>query len=219
MSKRLQTIENMIVPGYYDQIWDCCCDHGLLGINLLKKQVAQQIHFIDIVPSIMAKLEQTLQKFFDLNQFKWTVNCDDVANIVISSDLKQKHLMIIAGVGGDQTIAMVNAIRTKHPQHQIDFLLCPVRHQYKLRSELIDLEYGLIDEQLILENKRFYELIHVSQQARSKLSPVGSVIWQQPNELSGAYLTQTINHYQRLSQHHSEQNITTLTAYLNVPVQ
>ncbi|QSA20815.1 SAM-dependent methyltransferase, partial [Vibrio furnissii] len=36
LSKRLQTIEKLVTQ-HYDHIWDCCCDHGFLGMTLLQR--------------------------------------------------------------------------------------------------------------------------------------------------------------------------------------
>ncbi|HTG55937.1 MAG TPA: SAM-dependent methyltransferase, partial [Niabella sp.] len=48
----------------YTHIWDCCCDHGLLGAALLSRQAAAHIHFVDIVPELMHELKNKLQRFF-----------------------------------------------------------------------------------------------------------------------------------------------------------
>ncbi|MDX2422429.1 MAG: SAM-dependent methyltransferase, partial [Amphritea sp.] len=46
LSKRLTQIEQLVAPGY-THIWDCCCDHGLLGAALLARHSDAQIHFVD----------------------------------------------------------------------------------------------------------------------------------------------------------------------------
>ena len=63
LSKRLQAINNMI-DTHYQNIWDCCCDHGLLGLTLLNRKTADIIHFVDIVPSLTTRLESLLEKYF-----------------------------------------------------------------------------------------------------------------------------------------------------------
>ena len=110
ISQRLQQINQMIVNDY-QHIWDCCCDHGLLGAALLERKAAQQIHFVDVVPNLMQQLEHKLQRFYPQtaklhNQHGWQVHSTDVGQL----DLADKHtrqLVIIAGVGGDLTIALI----------------------------------------------------------------------------------------------------------------
>ena len=53
-----------MISGHYDHIWDCCCDHGLLGMLLLERSAARHVHFVDCVPSLMQALELRLQRFF-----------------------------------------------------------------------------------------------------------------------------------------------------------
>ena len=116
-----------------------------------------------------------------------------------------KHLVIIAGVGGDLMIKFIEDIFKKHKSLKIDFLLCPVHHQFLLRSKLIALDFSLKDEKLVEENNRFYEVLLVSSnsESNSKISPVGDKIWlpetAQQTEIAKKYLTKTIAHYQRMT--------------------
>ena len=63
LSKRLTHIDHMVTSDY-THIWDCCCDHGFLGASLLSRQAAPNIHFVDIVPELMTKIESKLQQFY-----------------------------------------------------------------------------------------------------------------------------------------------------------
>ena len=88
-----------------------------------------------------------------------------------------RQLIIIAGVGGDLSLEMVQAITRTHPERELEFMLCPVRQHYLLRQGLIALGYGLVDESLLRENKRFYEIIHVSSGSDRAISPIGDRMW------------------------------------------
>jgi len=207
LGKRLQKIDQM-VASHYSHIWDSCCDHGLLGSSLLSRQVANistnipsKIHFVDIVPELMVDLENKLQRFY-INS-SWQTHCLDVASLPLEQ-YEGKHLVIIAGVGGDLMIKFIEEIYKKHSTTNIDFLLCPVHHQFSLRSKLIELDFSLKDEKLVEENNRFYEVLLVSSSSESnnKISPVGDKIWlpetQKQTEIAKRYLTKTIAHYQRM---------------------
>ena len=195
ISKRLQKINQMITK-HYDHIWDCCCDHGLLGQTLLARSAADTIHFVDIVEPLMRDLQQRLEGLTTSNSH-WKVHCSDVASIPLINDCSQKNLIIIAGVGGDLLIQLVQSILDKHPNRELEFLLCPVHHNYKVRHALIQLRLGLIDESLVHDNKRFYEVLHVSTSSNKKLSPVGSLMWDFTRKEDNDYLTKTVEHYQR----------------------
>lgn len=202
LGKRLQHIESL-VTAQYDHIWDCCCDHGLLGAVLLSRQAAPNIHFVDLVPELMQTLENKLTRFFADSVSNWQVHCMDVAKLPLR-DFEGKHLVIIAGVGGDLMREFVSAIYKHNPNVKIDFLLCPVHHQYMLRQQLIQLQFSLVSESLMVENERYYEMLLVSVVPNSQaiIHPVGTSIWETytPGQLDIAktYLHKTLAHYKRM---------------------
>lgn len=207
LGKRLKQIE-AIVTANYDHIWDCCCDHGLLGAALLSRDAAPNVHFVDIVPELMRQLENKLRHFYPQKSTsnihsQWQVHCMDVSALPLQ-EFSGKHLVIIAGVGGDLMAELVHVIHQKHSNTEIDFLLCPVHHQFTLRQQLIQLNFGLLTETLITENQRFYEILLVSNNKNlaSTISPVGSLIWQSDTpeqaKVVAAYLSKTLAHYKRM---------------------
>ncbi len=212
LSKRLQQIEQMVTPEY-DHIWDCCCDHGLLGFSLLSSQADSTIHFVDIVPKLMANLESKLKRFCP--SLPWKTHCIDVTTLPLLQH-QGKHLVIIAGVGGDLMIQFIEAIYQQYKNLNIDFLLCPVHHQFSLREKLIELDFSLKDEMLIEENQRFYEILLVSSlgeklsNVNRKISPVGDKIWQSRSQAQTRtiekYLQKTLGHYQRIQQGYLQGN-------------
>ena len=180
LSKRLSTLSAM-ANSDYTQLWDCCCDHGLLGAELLSQPTAAHIHFVDIVPALMAQLEQKLTQFFpqeknDCENIEplWSVHCMDVAALPVG-DYSGKQLIIIAGIGGELMADMVKAIHHNHPATYLDFLLCPVNHAYSLRQQLIALDYRLQNELLIAEKGRFYEALLVSKRESTRTEPIVSI--------------------------------------------
>ncbi len=205
LGKRLHQIES-IVTEPYDHIWDCCCDHGLLGAALLTRKAAAHIHFVDIVPELMCELENKLKQFYPRipeSNSQWQLHCIDVAVLPLT-EFGGKHLVIIAGVGGDLMSELVTAIYQKNPLVDIDFLLCPVHHQFTLRQQLIQFDFSLKTETLMIENKRFYEILLVSTDSNlhSKIDPIGSLIWQSKTseqaKITTDYLKKTLAHYQRM---------------------
>lgn len=208
LSKRLKTIEQMVthIDTRYSHIWDCCCDHGFLGAALLAQKVAKKIHFVDIVPELIAALEHKLITFYPSqvdSKYRWQTHCIDVANLPLAEHAG-RHLIIIAGVGGDLMNQFIEAIFTQNKHLNFDLLLCPVHHQFSLRQTLIALDFSLIAEALVEENKRFYEIIYVSlaNTENKKVSPVGDDMWradsEQQTKIAKQYLDKTLKHYQRM---------------------
>lgn len=205
VSLRLSQIDKLVTK-HYDHIWDCCCDHGFLGAKLLQRNAAKTIHFVDMVEELMLELASKLQQFslphFQLKTDgspKWKVHCIDVAALPLNTYRdSETHLIIIAGVGGDLLIQLVSQILTRHPDKHLEFILCPVHHNYKVREAMAQLQLGLVHECLLKENKRFYEIMHLSTQSQESLSKVGSHMWDLSRADDKQYLANTLAHYQRI---------------------
>ncbi|MGR6831673.1 tRNA (adenine(22)-N(1))-methyltransferase [Aliivibrio wodanis] len=195
LSSRLDTIKNKVTD-HYDHIWDCCCDHGQLGIALLASQPMSVIHFVDVVDELMVELESQLQKHASAIQSQWQVHCMNVAKLPLVKG--EKNLIIIAGVGGDLLIELVKSIQNRNQGAEQEFILCPVLHNHMVRCELIEMGFGLVSETLVKENKRFYEVLHVSNQTSKILTAVGSEMWDLSDSDHQEYLNKTISHYQRM---------------------
>lgn len=205
LGKRLKQIESMVTSDY-THIWDCCCDHGLLGAALLSRHAARHIHFVDVVPELMSELGKKLQRFYSNSSSSWQIHCLDVKELSLEQ-YEGNSIVIIAGVGGDLITQLVTAIHQSHSTTPIDFLLCPVYHQFTLRQQLIELDFSLKGEVLIEENQRFYEILLVSSPEKTddkpaKVSPVGKLIWQtntdEQSKVVTNYLNKTLNHFQRM---------------------
>ncbi len=155
-SKRLQAIAQLVNSDYLN-IWDCCCDHGLLGIELLEKTAAT-VHFVDCEKHLIDKLKAEM---LNLPQYagRWRAHLAQVETLRL--DGVKRQLLIIAGVGGDTCIKMVEALLKNHPGLEMDFILCPVRQIEHLRMALADHELGLLQECLVEERGRFYEVVHL----------------------------------------------------------
>lgn len=205
LSQRLQHIDRMITS-QYDHIWDCCCDHGYLGKALLKRDAAKTVHFVDVVESLTDAIQVQLETH-SATAFagkSWQVHCEDVSRLTLS-DPGSKQLVIIAGVGGDLTMDMVRAITETHRDHALELILCPVRQNYQLRCLLIELGYGLIDEVLVEDKQKFYEVIHVSNRSDQPIATAGSQMWDLSRASDREYLERTIAHYTRMEKNAGQQ--------------
>ncbi len=202
-SQRLQQLDRLVCK-QYNHIWDCCCDHGFLGLKLLERQAASQIHFVDINEQLMVDLQSKLELHYASDPYidRWQTHCMDTAHLplngVPSEGDADCHLIIIAGVGGERLTKLVKSILFAHPGMALEFLLCPVHHNYKVRKAIAELGLGLITEHLLLENGRYYELIHVSTASKQPIAAIGSSMWDLNRDQDRVYLEKTIAHYQRM---------------------
>lgn len=196
IGQRLTQINNMITDSQ-DQVWDCCCDHGFLGMTLLKRRMTKCVHFIDVVDSLTQTLEDKLKTHFadDWAKHRCKVQCTDVKQLQFSS--KHHHLVIIAGVGGDKIVDFLSAIAANNSLQNIEFIICPIHHNYKVRQCLQTLGLKLVCEELVKENQRFYEIVHTSTQAQCKVSLIGDQMWNFDNLDHLDYLKKNVCHFQK----------------------
>lgn len=184
-----------IIQRPYSTIWDCCCDHGLLGMSLLKDRYADQVIFVDVLENMMTGLAERLDQDFPQDQYRWQVRCDDIKNIEVPN--QEAQLFIIAGVGPHQTIEFIDSLCASAPDTQFDLLICSVHGSYSVREALINQGYHLKNERIIYDKNRFYEAIYVSKTADKALIATGSQMWNWANPVHQDYWHRTVGHYRQ----------------------
>ena len=182
----------MVEPSYA-AIWDCCCDHGLLGMSLLNDKSAKEVIFVDVLQDYMNNLAARLTQDYPADQYTWQVRCEDVRNIIVPA--VDAQLFIIAGVGPHQTIEFIHSLCTSAPDTKFDLLICSVHGSYSVRQVLIEQGYKLKNEQIIFENNRFYEAIYVSKYATKTIVDTGSQMWRWSDPVHRDYWHRVVGHY------------------------
>jgi len=148
----------------YPVIWDCCCDHGYLGIKILQNNCCEQLKFVDKTPHIIEALSDKLASF-DIGNHELLVA--DAAELHFSAE--QRHLVILAGVGTETLISIINKIEASHPTVQIDYILCPSTIKPLFREYLFERKWGVYEERLVCARKRYYEIVYVQGEQQGEL--------------------------------------------------
>ncbi len=181
----------------YDCIWDCCCDHGYLGLQLLRDVPCHKLYLVDQLPHLINDIATRLEEL----QFNHgEAITADVGTLKFSPE--QRHLIILAGVGGEHIIDILEAIERHHPHGSLDFLFCPTTTQYDLREYLVEHNFALEHEAIVAEKGRDYEIIYVRGKAStpqaSRVSLIGKM-WDKDSASHQRYLTKLITHYENRS--------------------
>ena len=150
----LELVTRLQQQNPYSCIWDCCCDHGYLGIKILVEDLCEKLIFVDQLAHIIEQLSSRLAPFCTGKHELITADAGDLC-----FDSQQRHLVILAGVGGVNMVQIINAIEHKHPNVQIDYIFCPSTGQHTLREFLAAGDFGLLYETLACENQRYYEIL------------------------------------------------------------
>ena len=170
----------------YPYIWDCCCDHGYLGIKILSHDLCEKLVFVDQLPHIIEHLTDRIAPY---STGKHELITADAGDLVFDS--QNRHLVILAGVGGECIIEIVSEIESNHPDVQIDYIFCPSSKQSILREYLSSQSMGLLFESIVCEKKRCYEIIYVQGKAEIGSLPAVSLtcdLWDMDNEDHQQYL-------------------------------
>lgn len=152
-------------------IWDCCCDHGYLGIKLLAEGLCDKMVFVDQVPHIIEQLAKKLAPF-DVGTHQLIIA--DAGTLAFDTDLR--HLVIISGVGGERTIEIVGNMEAKNPDATITYLFCPSTRSGRLRAYLAEQGFGLLTEEVAFDKRRQYDILSVQKREDAPELPLVPLI-------------------------------------------
>lgn len=191
LGKRLAALRDAITEDY-DDIWDVCCDHGFLGESLLLLGRAKHLHLVDQLPVITKQLEE---RFNQYPEEQYSIDTCAGEELIVNKN--RKTLVIISGVGGETVVDILSALAANNDLKGVDFLLSPANHAYELRAYLRQQHYGLINESVVFERRRGYELLLVK--LNSSLQAVSEVgdIWNLKHQQHRKHLEGLLTHYRK----------------------
>jgi len=162
LSKRLQSIADIIT--FYDTIADIGCDHGKLSVYLIINRLCNKVLATDISPLSLRKTQKLAQKKQIEN--KVITLCGDGLKPLI--DYGEKiDLAIIAGMGGREIIKII-----KQDQKLINhYILSPQQNTPFLREKLNEFGYKIVNDFIVLDNTKFYDIIEAIKGAQKLKEP------------------------------------------------
>lgn len=183
----------------YDDIWDLCCDHGRLGLHLHKRHLNSHVYLVDKVASIIDRLEKD---FGGLDDGRLSFKTADASALNITAE--KNTLVIIAGVGGQNLIAMLEGIVDRLDDGAaLDFILSPNYHMFELRTFLQARPFTLINEAFVTEKSFSHEHLWLRYDSASSVdstlkpvTAVGDSLWQCMTNTKRIYISKLIQHYQ-----------------------
>jgi tRNA (adenine22-N1)-methyltransferase len=191
LGRRLRALRDA-VSDPYQEIWDLCCDHGFLGMALLDKQAANKLHFVDQLPVITEPLSKVLKQYPSQCYQVHTCPAEQ-----ISINAAKKTLVIIAGVGGETVIDILEALASHNTLSNVELLLSPANSTYELRTYLREKQFGLIKEAAVFERRRGYEILHVQKNHSFPMVDAIGGLWDIARPEHRNYLQTLLEHYQK----------------------
>ncbi|MGM9589790.1 MAG: class I SAM-dependent methyltransferase [Faecousia sp.] len=170
LSARLLACAGFVRPG--DRVADIGCDHGYLGIHLLKNGIASSMIESDINIGPLESARRNAAKFGVHD--KITFHLSDGAESIP----RDFDTLVCAGMGADTIISILsNAHWLENPRYRL-ILQCQSKRP-ELRQWLYDAGYRINRETLAKDGKFVYSIMEVVFDPGYRIDPVQAYITQQ----------------------------------------
>lgn len=153
LSKRLQTIADMVSPGL--TVADVGCDHGFVSIYLYEKQIAKKVIAMDLRPGPLARAKEHIEAF-GYSGYIETRLSDGVTALAAG----EADAVICAGMGG-RLMAKILADGHEKITTMKELVLQPQSELPFFREFLRENNLHIIDENMIKEDGKYYPIIKV----------------------------------------------------------
>ena len=184
LTSRLLACCSFIAPG--DRVADIGCDHGYLGIYLLKNGIASTVIASDIREGPLQSAIRNSEKFGVQDKISFCLS-DGVQNISRDFDT-----LVCAGMGGDTMVSILSASPWLQNKQYRLILQCQSKTPM-LRRYLSDTGWQIQEEQVLKDGKFLYTVMEVVWQPDAlKLTPaechIPPAMLKNPSENTKAYI-------------------------------
>lgn len=188
LSNRLLACCGFIKPG--DRVADVGCDHGYLGIYLLKQGIASSVIASDVNQGPLQAALRNAHKFGVQEHISFYLS-DGVRNIPRDFDC-----MVCAGMGADTIISILENSRWLEEKRYRLILQCQSKRS-ELRQWLHDNGYRICRETLAKDRKFVYSIMEVVFDPGHKIEAweiyISSQLLQDNSPLLGEYYDRVVN--------------------------
>ena len=168
LSNRLLACCDFVRPG--DRVADIGCDHGYLGIHLLRSGIARSVIESDVAEGPLQSAMRNAIKFGTKNQMSFYLS-DGVRSIPRDFDC-----MVCAGMGADTIMSIIHhgAEWLKDPKYRL-ILQCQSKRP-ELRQWLYDEGFRINRETLAKDGKFVYSIMEVVYDPGHGITPAETYI-------------------------------------------
>lgn len=161
ISFRLKTIANMVTKDMI--VADIGCDHAFLPVYLVENGICQKVYASDNKEGPLAQAKKTIREAGLQNQIIPVLSngLDD-----LESDV---NCLAIAGMGAELIIDILNA-HLDNVRNMQEIIVQANTSVYKLRQFLSDNSFLIIDEKIVKEFGKYYEIIKFIPHSGKKLT-------------------------------------------------
>lgn len=194
ISNRLLACAGYVRPGA--RVADVGCDHGYLGIYLIRNQLASFVSACDLRPLPLQKAKENADKFGTADRMEF-----HVADGLAAVDASMVDTVVCAGMGADCILEILEAAPwIRDPE--ITLILQPQTSGQALRGWLTEQGFAILRETLLEENRYLYTVLEARYTGRPEpLSPgkqyVTDQLLEENSPLLARYLMRVSNGMQK----------------------
>ncbi len=152
LDERLKTVLALI--GRCETLADVGCDHGFLSAAAVLTGAADYALASDISP-VSARKAERLAKRLGISEKMTVICCDGLAAAAAE---EPPYTIAVCGMGGELIARILekDALAAARAER---IVMQPMRGEAELREYLFKNGYGITDERIVKEGKRFYQVI------------------------------------------------------------
>lgn len=147
LTPRQQTIAELVPP--CECVADIGCDHGRLGAYLLQAGIVKKVIAADISAPSLLKAEQLAAHLALIERFDFRVG-----NGLAVLSPGEADCIVIAGMGGGTILEILKGFSFTGER----IIVQPMNGIELLKGALASLGLALINEYVVMEGRRFYEI-------------------------------------------------------------
>lgn len=152
LSKRLLSVAQMVTPG--GCVCDVGCDHGFVSVYLIQEGLAAHVIAVDVREGPLSRAREHVKAYGKTDYIE--LRLSDGLSAVKTEDAAD--LAIMAGMGGFLMTRIMDAA-LKRGLRIPEYVLQPQSHWQQLRAFLRENGYRILQEDMVLEEGKFYPVI------------------------------------------------------------
>lgn len=151
LSERLRTVAGMVTAG--NRVCDVGCDHGFVPIYLVQQGKSPKVLAMDLREGPLRAAREHIETYGLSGQITTRLS-DGLHNYEIG----EADTLICAGMGGGLMQRILEAEREKTNSFR-ELILQPQSEIEAFRRFLREHDYGIVDEEILEEDGKFYQVI------------------------------------------------------------
>ena len=185
LSLRMQAVADFVTAG--NRAADIGCDHGFVSIYLVQKQLSPHVIAMDINQGPLNIARDHIREY-DMGQYIETRQSDGVYALKSG----EADTMICAGMGG-RLICRIMEEGSDVIRSMSEIILQPQSEVGYVRKFLREQGYHLRDENMILEDGKYYPILYLSVEDNKKIRGYETHLPQSVLDLYGPFLISNRN--------------------------